>query len=233
MSIIIYLINSLAVLYIFARKYIEKEPLKSDIENVVNSIDDYLRELKDIQHKLMIKNLAIFSRKIAITTFVLFSVISVFLPKAIASFFVTFLASAFTISLFVHLSIILNQEYRKTIKYFLGNSVSIFLIFSPTLISFVDSYYNQSFIRVFDGFNHLLKINNLIYLQVYWAFTIIIAYFIFVFAIAPVYYILYACIFMISIFINTIDKHLNNKSILDFVVALIVAVTAICRNYPK
>ena len=210
-------------IYSFARKVVKNEPLKGQINSLLDTTNNKLSLFKNEKPKLLLEKLSNISKKGFLYSLILGALILLF-PENIEIQLIKLLAPIFILNVILHSSISWIQNHNKTFKEFFFNFQMIGLLFSPLLFYFFDIYSqtDMKISSIFDPFKNVIENIGLVYFQIIWLVTIIMFLYIGAIIIAlPIYLILYTLIIITAYFIKTIEKYINNH-ILDGIVGITI-----------
>jgi hypothetical protein len=219
-----------SAIYLFAKNAVKNDPLKQRIDTRLDDINSYLVLFKDSKPSLMTTALSSFSLSFAGYSIILTGLCIVILPKQTHSIIVPFVSAMFVTCLTLHMTIQWNQNHRATIKKIYKNPTIIFFLLAPGLVFLLDILLKSSFYTiVFEKFGHGLGINGFWRTQLFWSFFAILFMYVGFWVISvPIYFLLYSTIFIFSLMIKTLHKHIN-INIADVLFAVLAVVIVVLR----
>jgi len=222
-----YTIGFIAAVYLFARKYVENEPLKKYLDVSANWVNEILNSYKNQEPKYLFERLLILSNKIIFYSLLVIFV-TMLLPKDIGKMFIGIIAPIAVISMLLSFSIKWIQYHNKTLKEYFFNLPMLGVLFSPLIFYYIGKYPldpNININDVFLPFKFIIDRIGIFYFQLLWlAGVSVFIYFGAVVIAFPIYYILYGCIILTALFIKFTEKYIS-KNVLDVIVGLIALFT--------
>uniref|UniRef100_UPI0024E1EBE2 hypothetical protein n=1 Tax=Chryseobacterium sp. TaxID=1871047 RepID=UPI0024E1EBE2 len=127
-----YIIGFIAAVYLFARKYVENEPLKKYLDVSANWVNEILNSYKNQEPKHLFERLLKLSNKIIFYSLLMIFV-TMLLPKDIEKMFISIIAPITVISMLLSFSIKWIQYHNKTLKEYFFNLPMLGVLFSPLI----------------------------------------------------------------------------------------------------
>ena len=127
-------IGFVSAIYLFARKIVDKEPLKGKISSIFGRANSMLGLYKDKSPNLVLEQLYIFSNKILLYSLIA-TLFSSFIFKSLYKDILTFISVFFFVCFMLSFSISWMQKHNKTFKeYFFNYQSLVIIFFSDTCI---------------------------------------------------------------------------------------------------
>lgn len=209
------IIGILFAFYKFATKAIVNDPLKGQIDLAIKDANGYLVMIKDVKPSETLADLSKFSTKMILFSVSAFIIINLLLPKGVVNDLNKLTLGIAGTSILLKLSIDWIQEHRKSIKEIFFNIQNIGLLFAPLIVYSLGSLLQMSsYDKDFEYLRSQINTGNILIIQLYWFLTlVIIVYFGFWIIAAPIYFMLRIFIFICSLALRKIDKHVDHNII--------------------
>ena len=215
-------IGFLIGIYLFARKVVKNEPLKGQIDSIIDTTNKTLSFYKDKKPRQLFDSLLKLSNKGILYSFILCFFI-LLLPDKLKSYLLMLIAPILILCAILSLSISWISKHNKTFKELFLNFQMIVILFSPIIFHFLDLYLKKDglFSSVFYPFHYAIENFGLIYFQIFWIVGVVSTSYLGMMLIAlPTYFTIYSLIFISAYIIRIVEKHIDGH-IIDGIVGLI------------
>lgn len=229
---ILTIIGFLIGLYAFARKVVKNEPLKGQIDSIIDTANKILSLYKDKKTQHLLDNLLKLSNNGFLYSLILcFFILQ--LPERFTGYLLMLIAPFLVLCSVLSLSISWINKHNKTFKEIFLNIQMIGLLFLPTIIHLLNSYLqtNGLFSSVFYPFHYIIANWGLIYFQVFWLIGVFLIFYLGMMVIAlPTYFIIYTLIFISAYIIRILEKYIDGH-IMDGIVGLISVIVLFLKLF--